>query len=661
MKNILLDIETFSSVDLRKTGVYRYVEAEDFEILLLSYSIDGGAIQTVDLASGEKLPDEITLAFLSDEVIKWAFNAQFERVCISEWLKRNGYDLERPVSFGEEREFLRYLDPVSWRCDMVWSAYLGLPLSLEQVGNVLNLDKKKLKEGKDLIRYFSLPCRPTISNKQRTRNLPRHDPEKWAEFKAYNKRDVETEMLIHEKLSRFPVPEFEGELYIRDQQINDLGILIDKELAANAIRMNESVREEYLVRLKNITSLENPNSVVQLKEWLTSKGIVTESLDKKAVRELLGEATGEVKEVLETRQELSKSSIKKYEAMRDCVCKDGRARGLLQFYGANRTGRFSGRLIQVQNLPRNNMDDLELARTLVKQNDLASLELLFDSVPQVLSELIRTAFIPKEGRVFLVADYSAIEARVLAWLAGEKWRVELFQKGGDIYCQSASEMFGVPVEKNGINGHLRQKGKIAELACGYGGSVGALKSMGALEMGLLEEELPGLVDSWRMSNPQITKLWRDVDTAAMTTVRERRKTKVKYISFEYKSGMLILTLPSKRQLFYVKPRITENRFGGESISYMGVGTGRRWERLETYGAKLVENIVQAISRDILCSALMTFKYSDIVMHVHDEIVIEADPRMSVEAVCKQMSRTPEWANGLLLDADGFTCDFYQKD
>jgi DNA polymerase len=661
MKNILLDIETFSSADLRKTGVYRYVEAEDFEILLLSYSIDGGAIQTVDLASGEKIPDEITLAFLSDEVIKWAFNAQFERVCISEWLKRNGYNLERPVAFGEERELLRYLDPVSWRCDMIWSAYLGLPLSLEQVGSVLNLDKKKLKEGKDLIRYFSVPCKPTISNKQRTRNLPHHDPEKWAEFKAYNKRDVETEMLIHEKLSRFPVPDFEWELYIRDQQINDLGILIDKELAANAIRMNESVREEYLVRVKNITSLENPNSVVQLKGWLASKGIVTDSLDKKAVRELLGEATGEVKEILETRQELSKSSIKKYEAMRDCVCKDGRARGLLQFYGANRTGRFSGRLIQVQNLPRNNMDDLELARTLVKQNDLASLELLFDSVPQVLSELIRTAFIPKKGRVFLVADYSAIEARVLAWLAGEKWRVELFQKGGDIYCQSASEMFGVLVEKNGINGHLRQKGKIAELACGYGGSVGALKSMGALEMGLLEEELPGLVDSWRMSNTQITKLWRDVDTAAITTVRERRKTEVKNISFEYQSGMLILTLPSKRQLFYVKPRITENRFGGESISYMGVGTGRRWERLETYGAKLVENIVQAISRDILCSALMTFKYSDIVMHVHDEIVIEADPRMSVEAVCRQMSRTPEWANGLLLDADGFTCDFYQKD
>ena len=661
MKNILLDIETFSSADLRKTGVYRYVEAEDFEILLLSYSIDGGAIQTVDLASGEKIPDEITLAFLSDEVIKWAFNAQFERVCISEWLKRNGYNLERPVAFGEERELLRYLDPVSWRCDMIWSAYLGLPLSLEQVGSVLNLDKKKLKEGKDLIRYFSVPCKPTISNKQRTRNLPHHDPEKWAEFKAYNKRDVETEMLIHEKLSRFPVPDFEWELYIRDQQINDLGILIDKELAANAIRMNESVREEYLVRVKNITSLENPNSVVQLKGWLASKGIVTDSLDKKAVRELLGEATGEVKEILETRQELSKSSIKKYEAMRDCVCKDGRARGLLQFYGANRTGRFSGRLIQVQNLPRNNMDDLELARTLVKQNDLASLELLFDSVPQVLSELIRTAFIPKKGRVFLVADYSAIEARVLAWLAGEKWRVELFQKGGDIYCQSASEMFGVLVEKNGINGHLRQKGKIAELACGYGGSVGALKSMGALEMGLLEEELPGLVDSWRMSNTQITKLWRDVDTAAITTVRERRKTEVKNISFEYQSGMLILTLPSKRQLFYVKPRITENRFGGESISYMGVGTGRRWERLETYGAKLVENIVQAISRDILCSALMTFKYSDIVMHVHDEIVIEADPRMSVEAVCKQMSRTPEWADGLLLDADGFTCDFYQKD
>lgn len=661
MKYLSLDIETFSSENLAKTGVYRYVEAPDFDILLLSYAIDGGKVQTIDLAQGESMPIDLISAILSDEVIKWAFNAQFERICISEWLKRKGYHFKWPLPFGDDPKSLNYLNPKSWRCSMVWSAYLGLPLSLEQVGSVLGLEKQKLKEGKDLIRYFSVPCKPTISNKQRTRNLPHHDPEKWAEFKAYNKRDVETEMLIHEKLSRFPVPDFEWELYIRDQQINDLGILIDKELAANAIRMNESVREEYLVRVKNITSLENPNSVVQLKGWLASKGIVTDSLDKKAVRELLGEATGEVKEILETRQELSKSSIKKYEAMRDCVCKDGRARGLLQFYGANRTGRFSGRLIQVQNLPRNNMDDLELARTLVKQNDLASLELLFDSVPQVLSELIRTAFIPKEGRVFLVADYSAIEARVLAWLAGEKWRVELFQKGGDIYCQSASEMFGVLVEKNGINGHLRQKGKIAELACGYGGSVGALKSMGALEMGLLEEELPGLVDSWRMSNTQITKLWRDVDTAAITTVRERRKTEVKNISFEYQSGMLILTLPSKRQLFYVKPRITENRFGGESISYMGVGTGRRWERLETYGAKLVENIVQAISRDILCSALMTFKYSDIVMHVHDEIVIEADPRMSVEAVCKQMSRTPEWANGLLLDADGFTCDFYQKD
>jgi len=661
MKTLTLDIETYSSADLRKTGVYRYVEEPDFDILLLSYSIDGGEIKTIDLAQGEAMPEELIKTFLSDDVIKWAFNAQFERICISEWLQRNGYAIEKPVPFGHEREFLRYLDPESWRCDMVWSAYLGLPLSLEQAGLVLGLDKQKLREGKDLIRFFSVPCKPTKANGGRIRNLPSHDPEKWELYKSYNKRDVETELLIHDKLSRFPMLETEWELYHRDQQINDLGILIDGELAQNAIRMNEAVREEGMDKLKAITGLENPNSVLQLKEWLASKGIVTETLDKKAVKELLKTASGDVKEVLETRQELAKSSVKKYEAMRDCVCKDGRARGLLQFYGANRTGRFSGRLIQVQNLPRNKMEDLELARSLVKKDDLETLELLFDSIPQVLSELIRTAFIPKEGRTFLVADYSAIEARVLAWLADERWRIELFSKGGDIYCQSASEMFGVPVEKHGINAHLRQKGKIAELACGYGGSVGALKAMGAIEMGLSEDELPGLVDAWRATNPRIVMLWQEVDRASLAAVRERTERKVKNICFRCQAGILIITLPSGRELFYMKPRIEENRFGGSSITYEGVGTGKRWERIETYGAKLVENIVQAISRDILCGALMTFKHSDIVMHVHDEIVIEADPRISVEAVCEQMSRTPEWASGLKLDADGFTCRFYKKD
>ncbi len=661
MKTLTLDIETYSSADLRKTGVYRYVEEPDFDILLLSYSIDGGEIKTIDFAQGETMPEELIKAFLSNDIIKWAFNAQFERICISEWLQRNGYAIERVVPFGHEREFIRYLDPESWRCDMVWSAYLGLPLSLEQAGLVLGLDKQKLREGKDLIRFFSVPCKPTKANGGRTRNLPMHDPEKWKLYKSYNKRDVEMELLIHDKLSRFPMPETEWELYHRDQQINDLGILIDRELAQNAIRMNEAVREEGMDKLKEITGLENPNSVLQLKEWLASKGILTESLDKKTVKELLKTASGDVKEVLETRQELAKSSVKKYEAMRDCVCKDGRARGLLQFYGANRTGRFSGRLIQVQNLPRNKMEDLELARNLVKKDDLETLELLFDSIPQVLSELIRTAFIPKEERTFLVADYSAIEARVLAWLADERWRIELFSKGGDIYCQSASEMFGVPVEKHGANAHLRQKGKIAELACGYGGSVGALKAMGAIEMGLSEDELPGLVDAWRATNPRIVMLWQEIDRASLAAVRERTERKVKNIRFRCQAGILIITLPSGRELFYMKPRIEENRFGGSSITYEGVGTGKRWERIETYGAKLVENIVQAISRDILCGALMTFKHSDIVMHVHDEIVIEADPRMSVKAVCEQMSRTPKWAKGLKLDADGFTCPFYQKD
>ncbi len=661
IKYISCDIETFSSENLSKAGVYRYVQAPDFDILLISYAIDGGEVQTIDLAQGEAMPMELISAILSDDVIKWAFNAQFERICLTEWLKRKGYVLERPVPFGHEPEYLNYLDPESWRCSMVWSAYLGLPLSLEQVGLVLGLDKQKLKEGKDLIRYFSMPCNPTKTNGGRTRNLPEHDPEKWQLYKAYNKRDVETEMAIQERLESFPMPDMEWENYHRDQRVNDLGILIDKELAEKAIRMDREVRTHALQKLRMLTGLENPNSVMQLKDWLAGRGIETDSLDKKAVKKLLETASGKVKDVLETRQELAKSSVRKYQAMMDCVCRDGRARGLFQFYGANRTGRFSGRLIQLQNLPRNKMDHLEEARTLVRQGDLDALEVLFDSVPQVLSEIIRTAFIPKEGHIFLVADYSAIEARVLAWLAGESWRMKLFAEGGDIYCQSASEMFGVPVIKHGVNGELRQKGKISELACGYGGSVGALKAMGALEMGLSEDELPGLVQSWRNSNPKIVRFWWDVDSAAKTAIKEQRKTKVQGIGFRYQSGMLIITLPSGREIFYVKPRIGENRFGGESITYEGVGTGRRWERQETYGAKLVENIVQAISRDILCSALQTFKYSDIVMHVHDEIVIEADPRMSVEAVCKQMSRTPEWTFGLKLDADGFTCRFYQKD
>lgn len=661
MMHLSLDIETYSDINLTKSGVYRYVESPNFEILLFSYAIDSGQVRTIDLAQGETLPSSLIHILLSGEVIKWAFNAQFERICLSEWLRRQGYVLEKTVPFDSNPESLRYLEPSSWRCSMVWSAYLGLPLSLEGVGAVLGLDKQKLKEGKDLIRYFSMPCLPTKTNEGRTRNLPEHDTNRWQLYKIYNKRDVKVEIAIQERLCKFPVPEREWHNYHRDQKINDLGVMIDCNLAEHAIRMDREVRAQTIRKLETITGLDNPNSVIQLKDWLLEQNIETESLDKKSVNTLLESAKGNVREVLESRQTLAKSSVRKYQTMMDCVCKDGRARGLLQFYGANRTGRFAGRLIQVQNLPRNNMSDLKLARNLVKGGDLETLELLFDSVPHVLSELIRTAFIPKEGCIFLVADYSAIEARVLAWLAQEKWRMKLFESGGDIYCQSASEMFGVPVEKHGINEGLRQKGKISELACGYGGSVGALKAMGAIDLGISEEELPGLVESWRSSNPNIVKLWWDVDSASKTAVKEHRKTTLKDISFEYKSGMLIITLPSSRQLFYVKPRMERNRFGGESITYEGVGMGKRWERQETYGAKLVENIVQAISRDILCEALKTFKHSDIVMHIHDEIVIEADPRMSIEAVCKQMSQTPDWAKGLNLDADGFTCLFYQKD
>ena len=661
MKNISIDIETYSDIDLQKSGVYRYVESPEFDILLFSYSIDGGEVETIDLVSGELIPLDIIHALLSNEINKWAFNAQFERICLSEWLKRRGYSLKRDAPFGSEPEPLKYLNPESWYCSMVWSAYCGLPLSLEKVGEVLGLDKQKLSAGKELIRYFSMPCTPTKSNGQRTGNLPRDAPEKWHLYKLYNRRDVETELEIQKKLARFPMPNFEWGNYHIDQMINDRGVLIDLELAENAIQINESIREEAMDRLRKLTGLENPNSVQQLKGWLLENGIETESLDKKAVSALLKSADGDVKEVLDIRQGLSKSSISKYQAMLNCVCKDGRARGLFQFYGANRTGRFAGRLIQLQNLPRNKMEHLEEARGFVKAGDTVSLQLFFDSIPQVLSELIRTAIIPEKDKVFLVADYSSIEARVLAWLADETWRMELFQKGGDIYCQSASEMFGVPVEKHGINGHLRQKGKIAELACGYGGSVGALKAMGALEMGLTEEELPSLVSSWRESNPQIVQLWWGIDNAVKKVIRERSTDRVNGIHFRFKSNTLIITLPSGRELFYAKPSIGENRFGGESIEFYGVGVGNRWEKQETYGAKLVENIVQGISRDILCTALQTFKHSDIVMHVHDEIVIEADPSMSTEEVCKQMSITPNWADGLKLDADGFTCSFYQKD
>lgn len=646
MKTLSIDLETYSSADIGKTGVYRYSESSDFEILLFGYSIDGAPVQLVDLTCGERVPEEVRDALSDPSVTKWAFNASFERICLSRWLG---------LPSGT------YLEPDQWRCSMIWSAYLGLPLSLAGVGAVLKLDKQKLDTGKDLIRYFCKPCRPTKKNGGRTRNLPRHDPGKWEQFKSYNLRDVETEMEIQKKLARFPVPEFVWDEYHLDQEINDRGIRVDMQMVENAIDVDGWSRFDLKTQLQDLTALENPNSVAQMKAWLTQHGMEIESLGKKEVAAMLKDAPPDMREALILRQQLAKSSVKKYQTMQNCVCADGRAHGMFMFYGANRTGRFAGRLVQLQNLPQNHMDDLEQARALVRRADYDSLQLLYDSVPDVLSELIRTAFIPYEGGKFIVADFSAIEARVIAWMADEKWRLDVFKNGGDIYCASASQMFGVPVEKHGINGHLRQKGKIAELALGYGGSVGALKAMGALEMGIPEEELKPLVDAWRDANPNITELWWDVDRAVKEAVDLRTTSETHGIQFVYESGFLFICLPSGRRLAYVKPRIGENRFGGESVTYEGVGSTKKWERLESYGPKFVENIVQALSRDILCYAMKTLRCCNIVAHVHDEIIIEADPRVSLEAVCEQMGRTPPWAKGLILRADGYETPFYKKD
>ena len=642
MRFISIDIESYSDVDLSKCGVYKYSSSPNFEILLFGYSVDGGDVQVVDLCQGEKIPADILAALSDESVTKWAFNAMFERVCLSNYL-------------GE------WLEPESWKCTMVWSATLGLPLSLENVGAVLGLEKQKLSEGKDLIRYFCVPCKPTKANNGRTQNLPEHDREKWGRFKAYNLRDVEAEMQIQQRLSKFPVPDFVWEEYWQDQEINDRGIGVDMDMVTQAIAMDGRSKSELAAAMQELTELENPNSVQQMKQWLSENGMETDSLDKKAVAELLKTAPEPLGEALALRQQLAKSSVKKYQAMENAVCADRRAHGMFQFYGANRTGRYSGRIIQLQNLPQNHITDLAQARELVKAGDFDALALLYEDIPDTLSQLIRTAFVPQDGRKFIVADFSAIEARVIAWIAGERWRIKVFEGGGDIYCASASQMFHVPVEKHGVNGHLRQKGKIAELALGYGGSVGALKSMGALEMGLAEEELQPLVSAWRDSNPNITEFWWAVDRAVKECIKKRAPTETHGIRFSYESGMLFITLFSGRRLAYVKPGIGENRFGGESVTYMGVGGTKKWERLESYGPKFVENIVQAVSRDILCYAMRTLRTCSIVAHVHDEIIIEADQRMSLPAVCEQMGRTPPWAEGLLLRADGYECDFYQKD
>ena len=771
MESLSIDLETRSSVDISKSGVYRYAEAEDFAILLFAYAVDGGTVEVIDIANGEQIPQEILDALTDESIIKWAFNANFERVCLSRYLSDLGIALDpfrdnHPLS----KECARFLSPRSWRCTMVWSAYMGLPLSLATVGRVLRLEEQKMTEGKALIRYFSTP--------------PFHEPvgEKWELFKSYNRRDVEVEMAIQQRLFKYPVPPSVWEEYVLDQEINDRGICLDMSFVENAVKIDAHTKEKLTDRLKTLTGLENPNSVAQMKEWLKDHGVETESLDKKSVTALLATVPAPLKEVLVLRQQLAKSSVKKYQAMRNAVCADRRARGMFQFYGANRTGRFAGRIVQLQNLPQNHFSDLKCARDLVRQGNYAALEMLYDSVPDVLSQLIRTAFIPKEGRKFIVADFSAIEARVLSWLAKEQWRMDVFEGNGDIYCATAGRMFHCNVVKHGENGYLRQKGKQAELACiaegqlvltneglvpiervrmehllwdgeswvshdgvifkgerevityegltatpdhlvwvegqsqpiqfgdaascgahlvqtgtairlgenhqrtarlydirnagkhhrftvsgklvhncGYGGSVGALKAFGALESGMKEEELKPLVDAWRAANPHIVDFWWAVDRAAKDCIKER-STKVTHgIQFIYQGGMMFIELPSGRGLAYVKPRIGENQFGGESITYMGLDLSKKWARIESYGPKLVENITQAISRDILCYAMQTLRTMDIVAHVHDELVIECDERVDLSAVCEQMTRTPPWAVGLLLRADGFECKFYQKD
>ena len=660
MKKLSIDIESYSDVDLTKSGVYSYAQSFNAELLLFGYSVDGGDIKVIDVAQGEKIPTEILQALSNEKIEKWCFNANFERVFLSSWLSRN-YP-QYFYSYITNGDTVRdYLNPRGWKCSLVWSAYMGLPLSLKSVGEALKLSEQKMDEGKDLIKYFCVSCKPTKANGGRTRNLPIHAPDKWKTFKAYNKRDVEVEMAIQHKLHNFPVPDFIWEEFYLDQEINDRGIMLDMPVVKNAIDFDERIREQLTLRMQQLTELENPNSVQQMKSWLRENGMLVDSLGKKEVKELLKTAPPQLAEVLMLRQQLAKSSVKKYTAMQNAVCADGRARGMFQFYGANRSGRWSGRLIQLQNLPQNHISDLNSTRELVKQGNFEAFQILYDNIPETLSELIRTAFIPKPGYKFIVADFSAIEARVLSWVAKEKWRMDTFANGGDIYCATASRMFHCNVVKHGENGHLRQKGKSAELACGYSGSVGALKAMGALESGMTEDELQPLVDAWRAANPNIVQLWRDVDTAVKNAVKQRTTTETHGLRFIYQSGMLFIELPSKRRLAYVKPQIGTNRFGGESVTYMGIGGTKKWERIESFGAKFVENIVQAISRDILMYSMNTLRNYRIVATVHDEIIIECPNDTSLDYICKQMSITPPWAEGLILNADGYECQFYKKD
>lgn len=644
MKQISIDIETYSGTNLNQTGVYRYADSDDFELLLFGYAIDFGPVKVVDLTQGEKIPSQIIEALDNPNIIKSAFNAQFERVCLSYFVGHR-------------------LKPAGWHCSRVWSATLGLPLSLRDVGSVLGLPRQKITAGKKLVRFFCTPCKPTKANQNCTRNFPYHAPDKWQQFKQYNQRDVEVEMEITKKLERFPVSQNEWENYWMDQDINDRGIRIDQQLVNNAIKCQNVFHDQYLQTAKELTGLANPNSPLQLKDWLQQQGIKTNSLSKASVAQLLQTTTGTVHQVLALRQLLSKSSVKKYQAMQKAMCQDGRVHGLLQFYGANRTGRWAGRLVQVQNLPRNSMPDLEEARKLVKQGNVPALAMLYDSVPDVLSQLIRTAFIPSKNHHFYVADFSAVEARVIAWLSNEKWRQDAFAKNEDIYCVSASQMFGVPVVKHGINGELRQKGKIAELALGYGGSIGALKAMGATKLGLTDDELPPLVQMWRNASPHIVQFWWDVDKAAKECIKTHLPQTTHGMKFIYRSGCMFLRLRSGRYLCYPQPKIGINRFGSESITFMGINTVKKWDRIETYGAKLVENIVQATSRDLLAEAMRRLEATGntVVMHIHDEAVIDAPFNQSLDTMVQLMTKVPDWANGLILNAAGFVSDFYKKD
>ncbi|MFQ7648618.1 MAG: DNA polymerase [Clostridia bacterium] len=649
MKKLSCDIETFSDVDLIRCGVYKYADSPNFEMLLFAYAVDDGDVHIIDIAGGEELPEEIIQVIKSDTVVKTAYNAQFERVCLSRYLK---------LPEGE------YLNPQSWYCTAVQAAELALPLSLADVGSVLGLERQKMTEGKELIKYFCVPCKPTKSNGNRTRNRPCHDINKWETFKKYCMRDVDVERQIADKLKMYPISDEEHRLYVLDQIINDRGVLVDCELAKQAVKLNSIQSAVAVEQAYMITGLENPNSVTQLKQWLKENGVEIESMSKKAVKSLADETDGDVSKMLKLRLLMAKTSVKKYEAVIRSVCSDNRVHGMMRFCGANRTGRWSGNILQPQNLPQNHLPDLTLARDIVKDGDFEMLDMMFGNVPNVLSELVRTVLIPKPNHRFIVADFSAIEARVLAWIAGEQWRIDTFKNGGDIYCASASKMFKVPVEKNGVNGELRQKGKISELACGYGGSVGALKNMGAVEMGVQENELQGLINDWRNANPHIVRFWYEVGNAAMKAIKEKTTVPLGKLVFAYERGILFIRLPSGRRLSYIKPRIGTNRFGGDSITYMGINSAKKWDRLETFGGKLTENIVQGTARDLLANALINAANAgyDTVFHVHDEIICEVPNGYgSVDELCRLMCIKPEWADGLPLNADGFECEYYKKE